>query len=796
MQAAALATARRLAPAAALVAAVTCVWLGTRALTRQFLGPRGFEVTLLDATGATLGHAVVPVLLTPEEAPRPPVGGTLVARATFLARESGKFTWQLGGTSPVTLFVDGRAVHTPRPGRVAAAEQLLAAGAHALELRLTNANAAGGIAFATRPPSTPWHSPLVGPDDVTTLPLADARARLGAHPALLLAVLDWLPTLVTLALALIAFAAIGANQRRRLDGYVRALAADPSAPRVGMALLLALVVLPMIAPLFQPGFYACHEEESYIVRLGEYLLSLRGGVPMGRWWPDPVLGRGYPFLCLYAPLLYIVATPFLLLGFSALATVKLITGGLVVVGTLAVYGLARRRASRPAALLAAALFTWAPYLQTDLWIRADLAESLGFACFPLALWALERALDATRPTPWADVAWLGLALMALGSCHNITAYFSVYFLTLWLLLRLWLRTVPRAGLKRAVAGGGLGLLLTVFYAVPAIGDAKRVWMERVMTGYYYAFRNFVPLDKMLIAEPMWGTMRLYVGVAGTLALVGGIAALLAKRPRNQPLRGGPANARLLALLGATGVLLALLLATRPIGVPVVRYVPLAEYVQFPWRMFLFVSCLAPLCVPAAVDGFLPASRHRWAATVALVALLIVVCTPRWGAPGPLVRDRLDVQTFLRGLEIDYVTSMNEYLPKTVRRTVPRFGDVAHVIDGDGTLTAATRRPGHYEVVVDGAQPSLIEFNAHWFPGWRARVDGVEQPIGPGYANFDTGGLTRLRVPKGKHHLQLDYGRTPLRLVCDLISLLALALLLALFGLAARDVLGSRRARQG
>ena len=37
-----------------------------------------------------------------------------------------------------------------------------------------------------------------------------------------------------------------------------------------------------------------------------------------------------------------------------------------------------------------------------------------------------------------------------------------------------LGTVGKEGLRRAVLGGALGLLLTVFYAVPAIGDAKRV----------------------------------------------------------------------------------------------------------------------------------------------------------------------------------------------------------------------------------------------------------------------------------------------------------------------------------
>lgn len=779
---------KRLAPAAVAVVAVVAVWLGVRALAWRVPGPAGFDVVVTDRAGHEVAHARAAELLTPEVAPTPPPGGTLTARATLLARSDGAYEWKLGGSSPVRLTVDGVMVHAPRIGRAYGKEQTLAAGLHTIEIVMWNADAAGAIAFGVRQPGQPWRAPLAG----RGLVVADGRdavaARLGKHPIALVRALDWAPTVVTLALALVAVAAAGGARRRRAVEYVRALAADPLAQKVGATLALALVIAPMIAPLAAPGFYACHEEESYIVRLIEYDWSIRGGVPMGRWWPDPVMGRGYPFLCLYAPLLYVAATPFLLLGVPSLTTVKLISAALVIVGAAATYHVARRRASRPASLLAAALFTYAPYLQTNLWVREDLAESLGFACFPAALLTLERALDADRKQPYADVAFLAIALWALGSCHNITAYFSVYFLVLWFVLRVSLRTTSREGIRRTVAGAALGFLLTVGYAVPAIGDAKRVWMERVMTGYYYALGNFVPWQKVLFTEPRWG-MRTFVGVAGTIALVAGLAAVIARRPRGDELRGKP-GVRLLALCAGSGVILALALATKPLGRPVVRWVPLANYVQFPWRMFLFAGCLAPLCAPAAVDGFLRSTRARWIASLGCIAAIMIVLVPQYGPQGPLVRSRLDVQKFLRSLDIDYVTSMNEYLPKTVKRTVPRFGDVVHVVDGDARVVAESRAPGRYAATVEARGDATLEFNAHWFPGWRARVDGAAHPIGPGRDDFDDGGLIKVRVPSGRHEVTLVYGRTPLRLVCDLISLAALIVVLALLAL----VLRSRRAQ--
>ncbi|MDB4970968.1 MAG: rane protein of unknown function, partial [Myxococcales bacterium] len=299
--------------------------------------------------------------------------------------------------------------------------------------------------------------------------------------------------------------------------------------------------------------------------------------------------------------------------------------------------------------------------------------------------------------------------------------------------------------------------------------------------------------QMLWAAPRWG-MRLYVGVAGTLAVVAGLAAVVVQRRRGaEPLRGHRPDARLLAILGAAGVLLALVFATKPLGRPIVKYVPLARFVAFPWRLYLFAACFAPLCAPVAVETFFPSARARWLASLGAVLALMLVFIPVYGPPAPLVRSHLDVPTFLRSLEVDYVTSMNEYLPRTVTRTVPRFGDVAHVVAGKALFKSLARSPGHYEVSVDAVEPSLLEFNAHWFPGWRARVDGVLQPIGPGYARFDDGGLIRVAIPPGHHEVAIGFGRTPLRLVCDIVSLTALFGVLLLLGLAAYDMLRSRRA---
>src|SRR5438128_370181 len=100
-------------------------------------------------------------------------------------------------------------------------------------------------------------APLVGPGDVVALSPDAVRARLGDRAATIVRVLDWAPHVVTLLAIVLAALAAGAARRRRAVEYARALAADPFAQKLGATLALAAVIWRMIAPLLQPGFYAC-----------------------------------------------------------------------------------------------------------------------------------------------------------------------------------------------------------------------------------------------------------------------------------------------------------------------------------------------------------------------------------------------------------------------------------------------------------------------------------------------------------------------------------------------------------
>jgi hypothetical protein len=69
----------------------------------------------------------------------------------------------------------------------------------------------------------------------------------------------------------------------------------------------------------------------------------------------------------------------------------------------------------------------------------------------------------------------------------------------------------------------------------------------------------------------------------------------------------------------------------------------------------------------------------------------------------------------------------------------------------------------------------VFFDIHYFPGWRAYIDGQEVPIEP------TQGQGRISfiVPAGKHVIRLQFEELPLRMAADAISAISLLVLLAI-----------------
>ena len=224
-----------------------------------------------------------------------------------------------------------------------------------------------------------------------------------------------------------------------------------------------------------------------------------------------------------------------------------------------------------------------------------------------------------------------------------------------------------------------------------------------------------------------------------------------------------------------GLIVSTLMIT-PLSKVVWDTLPLLPLTQFPWRFLsvqaLFASLAMGYLIPCNVarrPAFLPAGLG-----LALAAATLLTLAPDYL---PIRADEITparLQLYEAFTGNIGTTIRAEYLPRaTVPRpyTGPALIEPARAIVSSGTATAtplerhAIRQA--WAVTVNSDQ-ATINLPVLYWPGWAAWIDGQPTAI---RATPDLGYI-QIDVPPGEHRVDLELGRTPLRLAGELISLLA------------------------
>ena len=417
-----------------------------------------------------------------------------------------------------------------------------------------------------------------------------------------------------------------------------------------LGLTLALTLFA-VAPFLQPGYHwGANDARHHVYFLFEFNRMIADGIWWPRWSPDFTFGYGYPFFNIYGPLSHFIAQGFLTLGLGYTASIEAVFVLGIVGSAAAMYGFVRSLFGRPAAVIAALVYTYAPYHLLNLYVRANLAESTAFVWLPLCLWALRgciRAADAIYPSRraamgarfgWALGLAVSLAALLLTS-QLVTALFApllaAYGLVLLLTgaraettldlslpigVRTWrgLQGFARQSVRRsstAALGGLAAIGLSCIFWLPMVLERQFVNQEQWFGDRYSPFGNFVyPFQ---LVSPRWDFGASVAGpddllgfqLGAVLLIFAAAGLLLTWRTLSTQRQGLRAE---VICLGATAVLTTMVGLTwaEPLwqaDVPVLG--ALLASAQFPWRWFtvptLCLSVLSGLVAHPAVWGETP-----------------------------------------------------------------------------------------------------------------------------------------------------------------------------------------------
>lgn len=505
--------------------------------------------------------------------------------------------------------------------------------------------------------------------------------------------------------------------------------------RLGVFLPLMVAVVAAL-PLFGARFIPTHDGEYHIIRFWQFFTMLSHGYLFPRWAPDLNSGFGIPLFNFNYPFPNYIGSFFHLTGLSFVDAVKWTLALGYLSAVLWCYVLTKKLFGTKAAVGATVIFSFVPYWFVDLYVRGSVGEVWAISFFLLTL-----TLLAYRRTLLAAFAIAGLILS-----HNILSILFVPIVVVFML----------AFEKKQWPALLLGIGLTTYFWLPAL--LERGFVVGLNSVNYQD--HFPALFQLLI--PSWGTgfsgpgigaseMSFQIGIVSLGIAI--ISALFLFKKDDGGIK------RLMVGSFLVYILAIFFMTDFSQGVWAVA-APIMGYLQYPWRL-LSVTLVATPILAAYVLKRIP----FWISCI--LAAFSVAVAVSYARP-VTYEPRSDAYYLTKPNFTDGTSSLgNIFSPKWSTWQQVRPQKRFEIINGTGTITETSITPVVFEGNVMAETVIYVRANIAYYPGWKAFVDGREQPID--YQD----GFVRIAISRGEHQLIVHFTETPLRRLADVISLASL-----------------------
>ncbi|MBX3014512.1 MAG: hypothetical protein KF832_23540 [Caldilineaceae bacterium] len=557
-----------------------------------------------------------------------------------------------------------------------------------------------------------------------------------------------------------------------------------------MTLLLTLFA---IAPFLLPGyFWGANDARHHVYFLFEYNRSVQDGIWWPRWSPDFAFGYGYPFFNIYGPLSHFLAELLLhFLHFDYTVAIESVFVLSILGSAAAMYLYIRSWQGTAAAVVAALVYLYIPYHLLNLYVRANLAESMAFVWLPLCLWTVRQGVlrPAYRWYAGAAVSYAGLLVTSNLIFVLFTPLLALYLLCLGLVysrpsfsLGLLDRVVRWPWLRSALlpaAGLATGIALAANFLLPLLLERQYVRTDQWFDGRYDFRGHFVYWNQLF--SPLWGFGTSEIGPDDGVGFQLGLAPLLLAGlgilliwplVRKQRWEIG-----CFVLTGLVATFVALQWGAPLWELPIIGQI--LAFAQFPWRWFAITALALSVLSGLVVHHLLVPSASR--AGLPLLGLVAVILLSSYPYLQVQIQEPAEGPVSLAGL-MRFQQSSDEMTGSTAWvDEIPTWSDMADTYinqaqAGEPVTPVSTNvdyKALNYELLGVGsvAHNTIMEevffctgkkegvchprddqriiFNRFYYPGWRAYLlDGEhgqpiqELPIEPEL----TGSLGRITVP--------------------------------------------------
>lgn len=436
-------------------------------------------------------------------------------------------------------------------------------------------------------------------------------------------------------------------------------------------ILVILLSVFTILPLFKSGFFPIHDN-TQVQRVFEMAKSLSLGMFPVRWVPDLGYGLGYPIFNFYAPLAYYFGSIFVLLGFDALISTKIMIGFGVLLSGVSMYLLAKEFWGKQGGLISALLYAYFPYHAVNVYVRGAVSEFWAYAFIPLAFYGFYKLFkeDKYRYVLASMVGFSGVILS-----HNLTALMIAPFLVLEIILLAILNYKKKNNKNTLYLFFALilSLLVSAFYWIPALLEMGNTNVLSTIGGGADFRDHFVCINQLWYSQ--WGfggstntcsdglsfmLGKVNIFVFGLSAL-GIILSFIFKKKIKREIK-------YIYLILLAGLLVSIFLL-----LPQSRFAwelkPFMKYLQYPWRYLNLAGFLSAFIGGSVVlfsREFIKSKLVIALETLVIIILIILVNAKFFQPQKVLNKTSAD---YTNEYSLKWTTSKisDEYLPKDVKK---------------------------------------------------------------------------------------------------------------------------------
>jgi hypothetical protein len=426
-------------------------------------------------------------------------------------------------------------------------------------------------------------------------------------------------------------------------------------------------------------------------------------------------------------------------------------------------------------IVAATLFTYAPYHTVDIYVRGAVGEFWAMAFLPLLVLGLKLSLKE-KSFRGILIGSFGLAGIILS--HTLLGYVTVMGLVIFILSSIFTARFLTGKKVNPVPAVVLftGLSLSAFFWLPAITEMRYTDVNRQITGTADYLNHFVCLRQLWDSD--WGFggsapgcidgLSFKLGKVHILLALFSVFAWISFRLKKRKI-----DVPFIWPLIIVAVSVYMLL---PQSKPLWSVIPGINYLQYPWRFLTYtVFGISIIASSLVIYGQKPVYR-----TVIGIISVFICLSVNAKLFLPQYKYLKQPDDFISEKEIRFRVSKisDEYLPPSVIRPNSESDVIGKpLISGEKQLEIQFENvlDTYFRLRLNSPTEQQVSFRQAYFPGWKYYLNGklTDPRIQDGIPVF--------RIAVGTTLFEAKFTDTLVRTVGNLVSLATLIIILLIYG---------------